>query len=276
MTLQLHLDGCQRVNFKDDTNLQSIADSHYFSRTMLTEFFWMNAHDEHAKAAKLFYADFPSQFVWLAQSKTWKIRQRDEVIGRLVAVHPNQGDIYYLRLLLAHVPAPTSYNYLKTVNGILYSSNKEAAVALGLLEDDDSNEKCMQKACMYRMPTSLRQLFCTILVYCSPTNPKELFLKFEEDLAHDYVAVQHLTKDQARQQLLQVLNLELQSMGKSLADFDLLSLLAQQNREEKVCREIQDELDILVSEIDIAAVALLNQEQKHAYSEILNAVFGHQ
>ncbi|KAG5547756.1 hypothetical protein RHGRI_013443 [Rhododendron griersonianum] len=109
----------------------------------------MNAHDEHAKAAKLFYAYFPSQFVWLAQSKTWKIRQRDEVIGRLVAVHPNQGD------------------------------------------------------------------------------PKELFLKFEEDLAHDYVAVQHLTKDQARQQLLQVLNLELQSMGKSLADFDLLSLLAQ-------------------------------------------------
>lgn len=34
MTLQLHLEGCQSINFKDDTNLQSIADSHYFSHTI--------------------------------------------------------------------------------------------------------------------------------------------------------------------------------------------------------------------------------------------------
>lgn len=39
LTLQLHEEGCQTINFKDDTNLQGNADSDFYSRTMLTQFF---------------------------------------------------------------------------------------------------------------------------------------------------------------------------------------------------------------------------------------------
>lgn len=69
------------------------------------------------------------------------------------------------------------------------------------------------------MPISLRQLFCTILVYCAPANPTELLFKFKDDMTKDYISLQKLTKEEPRQQLLQALNSELQSMGKNLHDF---------------------------------------------------------
>ncbi|KAG5529135.1 hypothetical protein RHGRI_029716 [Rhododendron griersonianum] len=72
LTQQLYEEGCQTINFKDDTNLQGIVDSDFYSRTMLTQFFWMNAHDDHAKVAKLLYEDFPIEFVWIGQSRIWK------------------------------------------------------------------------------------------------------------------------------------------------------------------------------------------------------------
>lgn len=180
---------------------------------------------------------------------------------------------YYLRVLLAHVPAPTSFDYLKMVDGTLTGSYRDVAIALGLFKDEDSNEKCMAEACVYRMPTSLRQLFCTILLYCSLANPKELFLKFEDDMAEDYLSIQHLTRDVARQKLLHAINSELESSGKNLAHFQLFDLVTHQEKKEHIWSEIQDELSVPISETDIAVVALLNQEQRIAYDQILHAVF---
>lgn len=131
--------------FRKHTRLQSIAENEFSKKTMLTEFFWMNANDPQAKATKYFYKDFPTSFVWNKQSKTWKARQQKDVIGRIVSANPNEGERYYLRLLLTHIPGPTSYMDLRTVNGIVYSTFREAAIANGILEDDQSDDKCMEE-----------------------------------------------------------------------------------------------------------------------------------
>ncbi|KAG5562041.1 hypothetical protein RHGRI_004923 [Rhododendron griersonianum] len=243
------------------------------ARTMLTQFFWMNANHPKAKQQKLLYKNFPEEYVWDIQTRTWHERKQQEVIGRIVIANPKEGERYYLRLLLSHIPGPTSYTYLRTVQGITYNSDREAAVAYGLLQADDSNEKCMEEACVYRMPMSLKQLFCTILVYCALASPTELFLKFEDDMAEDYVSVQKLTKEIARQQLLQSLNSELQSMGKSLHDFQLSHLLTATIDHQPICKEVQDETNICISEEDLRSSALLNTEQTIAYNQILDAVF---
>lgn len=57
--------------------------------------------------------------------------------------NPNEGERYYLRLLLGHIRGPTSYEHLRTVKGIIYSTFREAVVANGLLQVDRSNDKCM-------------------------------------------------------------------------------------------------------------------------------------
>ncbi|KAG5524887.1 hypothetical protein RHGRI_031532 [Rhododendron griersonianum] len=227
---------------------------------------------EHLQKEILLYKNFPEHFVWTASSRTWTERKQQEVIGRIVTANPTEGERYYLRLLLTHIPAPISYAHLRTANGITFNSYREAAISHGLLQDDNTNEKCMEEACLYRMPLSLRQLFCTIFVYCAPFNPLELFYKFEDDMTEDYISIQKFTRDGARQVLLQTLNAELESMGKNLHDFQLSHLLTSDSTTRVIPKEVQDEMNLSISEDDLRSPALLNAEQAIAYDEILDAV----
>jgi hypothetical protein len=150
---------------------------------MLTEFFYMNSVDE--KAQNLLYKEFPEHFVWNQRDKIWTSRKQRNVIGRIVAANPIEGERYYLRLLLNHVKGPTSFHDLKRVGGIAASSFREAALLHGLLETDNSLEKCLEEASSYQIPYNFRRLFATILVYCSPNNPRALWEKFEEMMSED-------------------------------------------------------------------------------------------
>lgn len=81
-------------------------------------------------------------------------------------------------------------------------------------------------------------------------------------MAHDYLSIQHMKKDAAHQKLLHAINSKLESSGKNLAHFQLTDFIIVQEEKEHICTEIQDELNVSVSEADIAAVALLNQRAK--------------
>ncbi|KAG5532702.1 hypothetical protein RHGRI_027111 [Rhododendron griersonianum] len=167
---------------------------------------------------------------------------------------------------------PTSFEDLRTVQGTLYSTYREAALAYGLLKDDLSNEKCLEEASFYCMPISLRQLFCTILMHCNAMNPKQLFLKFEDSLKEDFAKRELMSDNEARQCLLQALKSELESMGRKLSDFGLHDLLHVSTETTTVYKEIQDEKNIRISEIDLQNSANLNKEQLIAFNDILEAV----
>ncbi|KAG5558126.1 hypothetical protein RHGRI_008145 [Rhododendron griersonianum] len=238
---------------------------------MLTEFFYMNTHDKYAKSKKLFYKDFPSEFVWVARSKTWEKRKQGNVVGRIITANPTEGERYYLRLLLNHVRGPTSFLHLRTVDDHVYDTYEEAELAFGLLKDDKGNEKCLEEACMYQMPKSLRQLYCTLLVHCACLNPKELFCKFEDQLTEDFRR-QNMSKAEARQCLLGALNSVLESMGKKLEHYRLHDFMTDRMETYRVCKEIEDEKNIDISEKDLLGVSKLNIEQLNAFNAILQAV----
>ena len=44
----------------------------------------------------------------------------------------------------------------------------------------------MSEAASYQMPSSLRQLFAMLLIYCNPTNPRELWERFESPMSDDF------------------------------------------------------------------------------------------
>jgi hypothetical protein len=48
-----------------------------------------------------------------------------------------QGELYYLRMLLHHIPGATCYEDMRTVNSQVYPTFQAAAEALGLLECDN-------------------------------------------------------------------------------------------------------------------------------------------
>ena len=177
---------------------------------MLIEFFQMNKSNDKAKIGKYFYRDFPEHFVWSSQERRWKERQSGKVIGRLVTAHPAQGERYYLRLLLNNVQGPTSFQSLRTVNGIKAKTFREAALLSGLLESDDNLDKSLQEATSYQMPYSLRQLFASLLVHCAPSNPKHLWEKYQSYMAEDFSRDNNLTKFEIIKKVLQSINSILQ------------------------------------------------------------------
>ncbi|GBC19098.2 ATP-dependent DNA helicase PIF1-like [Rhizophagus irregularis DAOM 181602=DAOM 197198] len=68
-------------------------------------------------------------------------------IGRLYMVQPSEGEYYYLRILLAHVGGASNFDDLKTVEGHICGSFKEAYIRLGLLQDNTEWDVCLRKAC---------------------------------------------------------------------------------------------------------------------------------
>ena len=69
-------------------------------------------------------------------------------------INPRQVELFYLRLLLLHVRGAQSYEDLRTVTfdstdgpiPIEYETFRDAASALGLLENDQQWHQCLEEA----------------------------------------------------------------------------------------------------------------------------------
>ena len=55
-----------------------------------------------------------------------------------MSAHPGEGERYFLRVLLNHVSGSTSFEDLKTVDGVLCGSFRESAERRGLIEADNT------------------------------------------------------------------------------------------------------------------------------------------
>nr|GEY52830.1 DNA helicase [Tanacetum cinerariifolium] len=67
------------------------------------------------------------------ESQQRRCRQNKPVIGRLTYIHPNVGDLFYQRLLLFHQKGCRSFREIRTVNGIVFQTNRVACEALTLI-----------------------------------------------------------------------------------------------------------------------------------------------
>ncbi|XP_070014065.1 uncharacterized protein [Nicotiana sylvestris] len=169
---------------------------------MLTEFFTMNETNKRAKELQLLYIEFPEHFVWSVSDKMWSPRQQGYAIGRIVTCHPTEGERYYFRLLLMNIRGPKSYKDLKTVNGKHCSTFRESAEKRGLLACDNNLIDYMFEAANYQMPYSLRRLFATLLVYCNPANPRDLWERFESSMSEDFSIIPNIQTNNIRKSFL--------------------------------------------------------------------------
>src|SRR5207253_6222789 len=139
---------------QNDVNIDNIN-----NKTTLTE--WLKYNCEHTDARDILYNDFPKLYRW--ERKKW-IRRKNNThnIGRMYTVSISDEERFYLRLLLTCVPGATSFQHLRAVNNILYPTNKSAAQALGLLEDDVVWRNTLREAAENKMPKELRECFAFI------------------------------------------------------------------------------------------------------------------
>ena len=191
--LAVHLENGQRVYFTEDTALDRASGDP--PKTTLTEFFALCRVDDFAKT--LLYMDVPKYYTW--NNKSWSRRKQGtdvagfpgvkeaHVLGRVYTINPRQGECFYLRLLLHHIRGPRSFAELKTVEGDLCSSFREACFRLGLLEDDNQYHLAMQEASVSNSASSLRSLFAVILTWCEPSNPLDIYEHHKEHMAEDFL-----------------------------------------------------------------------------------------
>ncbi|XP_027102730.1 uncharacterized protein [Coffea arabica] len=274
--LQVHLPGEQMISFHNKTNLADLVNDVDFSKTMLTEYFYVNRTNKEVQNLKFLYKQFPKFFVWKPAKKRWSRRKQRRVIGRLVSVSPTEGERYYLKLLLTHVRAPTSFDDLLTVNGVHMSSYRSAAFEMGLLQSDTYIEDTLDEVATFQMPSSFRSLFATILTFCSPSNPKGLWEKYESELSRDFQRNRSLTgnnSDCIRMLALEEINKLLEQIGKKVDDFHLVFHHLRTTADQQITKEIEAERNIQFSAEDLLLPSRLNMGQKFAYDTIMKQIF---
>lgn len=231
--LALHLEDQQGVVFGEDANLAEIAAN--APKTTLTQ--WM-AHNRSypTESPDVTYSDFPAKHTWDVAKKRWAKRKTSATaIGRMYFCSPRDGEKYYLRLLLNHVPGAKSYADLRTVyrsidgvrTAVIFPTFKDAARDLGLLEDDDEWDRCLEEAAAEKMPVQLCELFSSILIFNSPADTLALWEKHKLSCTDDIL---HAARVVARNpnlpptqemfdQALRRIQAYLLPHGKTLADF---------------------------------------------------------
>ena len=270
--LAIHLPDQRIVTFGADDELSNVINKNM--NTHLTS--WFNTNKSDVNSRSLLYSEFPKHFTWEATKKIWKprIRVESDSIGRIDFVQPGEGERYFLRILLNIIKAATSFEDLRTVNNVLYPTFKEACLKLGLLEDDNEWIACLNQAVESQMPKELRNLFFTILLYCMPTQPGQLWTLIKHHMSEDFIHQKYTQSDAENFALIDIEKI-LNKNSSSMCKYPGIPMPYLNTIDKYKNADIQNELEYsmedLIKETD--NVKFLNKEQTHAYHSIINHIY---
>lgn len=85
------------------------------------------------------YVNMPETYMFDAKAKKWRLKAfcPKLTIGSLFPVSPKQRECFFLHALLQKRCFPKSYEDLRTVDGVVYDTFREAAIAMGLVRGDE-------------------------------------------------------------------------------------------------------------------------------------------
>ena len=292
-TLAIHLEGQQSAIFKDTElskeELQEIAQNNQTSQ--LTKFFQLNQEDQTANVYT--YDQILRYYRWNKSSKAFVKRKQTDgkmtddgtgnetksnQIGRmpLITLNPHTKELFFLRLLLHHVTGPKSFEDLRTVDGIVHTTNQDACIALGLFEDDRTIEQAFEEGASFRVSESaLLHLFVTLCVHAMPSNPLSFWEKYKNELCSWRMKEKKL--DEPSPQIINDILLELQALfqdhGKNMSQDFLLPKPTGQLTKEK--REVAQEMDYDSEDLEQMVdenESKLNEQQLEVYRAIKEAI----
>ena len=310
--LHLHTPNDQNVLFEEEDNLVDVVQEAGAADTMLTAWFKFNLEEKHKYNASLAgagegtivpkpvalstcYADIGAIASWDRNLKRWTPRKRSTgCVGRLPFVHPQDRERWCLKQLLCALPGATSWDDLKTVrdtdeggNPTVCPSFEEACRLRGMLENDDLWCSGMDEAVREAMPCQLRMMFVEMLAFCNISDPKRLWNRYKTALSEDYLyEVDTKLKDNPEDPIRDTVGEDEHGRWSWRAVLDIQDLLDEYKKtledfgiprppDHLITSEIEKEVGgyFNFSYQDIEAnVAKLNQQQRAAFDQILEAV----
>ena len=107
------------------------------------------------------------------------------MIGRMYFVGPSGSKRFYLQMLLTIVKGSTSFEELRTWDGIVHPNFKSACIARGLLNSDERWDRSLTEAALWQGGFQLRELFVCILLHCQPADALQLWRNHSANLSDD-------------------------------------------------------------------------------------------
>ena len=152
--------------------------------------------------------------------------------------------------MLNHTTGATCFGGLRTIDGLMHPTYKDACKALGLLEDDAEWEIALEEVSEFGSARQVRATFSILLHFCNPTEPLKLYEKFKVSMSDDLVYSE--TKRTGTQggdvdmiwifnQVLLNLDDQLSQMGTSLSAFQEMPQPKELTQDEKLARTFADE-----------------------------------
>ncbi|XP_074377793.1 uncharacterized protein LOC141719321 [Apium graveolens] len=225
--LPFHLPNEHTVIFEESRCIENVLNMPGIEKTKFTEL--LETNRKHEDARSLTYAEFPQHWVWNSKCKLWTKQKKGNAVGRIYFAHPSSGERFYMRMLLNFLKGSTSFECIRTINGVTYPTFKAACYALGLLDDDREWIDCLSEAAVWATGNELRNLFVTMLVFCQVSNVPELWKSHSTILSKEMLYLQrkrfqvpnlHLTQEQIESYALVEIEGIMQKLGKSLKDID--------------------------------------------------------
>ncbi|XP_035838142.1 uncharacterized protein LOC110883025 [Helianthus annuus] len=174
MRLPFHMEGQQNVVFGAEDDIEEVLDKPSVSSSIFLKWMEMNRNNEEER--KLTYVEFPTKFCWKLKDRDWAERKRKLLqIGRIHSVSPALGEPYFLRILLNKVKGPRSFEEIRTVDGQLFPTFRDACYAMGFLDDDMEYIEAIKEASFTGDGRYIRALFVTLLLSNTLSRPEFVF-----------------------------------------------------------------------------------------------------
>ncbi|KAF5764692.1 putative DNA helicase [Helianthus annuus] len=236
------------------------------------------------EARKLTYVEFPSKYVWKLQDRCWQPRKNYIVVGRIYSVSPSLGEAYYLRILLTKVKGPRSFEEIRTYEGVVYPTFRDACYARGLLDDDNEYIECIKEASFTGNGHYLRSLFGTLLLSNTLSRPEVVWEKTWEFLSEDILYNMRkdsgfsgfvVSDERLKKITLSKIENYLIRNGSSLRRFSPMPVPDEDSIVYETNRLINEELSWDKDEVRAEFNKLhnsLNDDQRAVYNDIMSAV----
>ncbi|KAH1087266.1 hypothetical protein GYH30_018698 [Glycine max] len=220
--LYFHLENQQHVYWTDDQQIGEVLSKNTIKESMFTA--WMHFNKICSYGRDLTYHQYISRFVYVARKRCWQPRKQGNTIGRLIWVPPSAGELFYLRMMLSTAKGAQSYSDIRTVNGLVYPTFREACFAKGFLGSDQEFISALQEANNWGTAHYLRKLFVKLLFLNTMDRPKYVWQQTWQWMTDDIIFNHRkqgirLTKKETIHLCLTKIENMLQANRRSLRDF---------------------------------------------------------
>ncbi|XP_022014342.1 uncharacterized protein LOC110913832 [Helianthus annuus] len=286
MRLPFHLPGLQPVVFGADEDINYVLNRPSVKCSMFLSWMERNKDPDDHLARTLTYVQFPTWYVWKTENRCWQPRKKGNTIGRIHNVAPALGEAYFLRILLNKVKGPKSYDDIKTVNGHVHDTFRDACFALGLLDDDKEYIEAIKEANETATASYVRNLFGMMLLSNTMSRPEIVWESTWKYMTDDFIyrysklhRVEGLSipDDELKNYALLEIEKFLGMNSSSLRNFSTMPFPDSSSLSDLDNRLINEErtYDVLsLAEEYVNLFNMLTEEQRSVFEEIMKSVDG--